>query len=214
MTKKPWPTRDVMEQIYENQLWGEGEAPFYSGEGSHLRDIIEPYIREVRIFLSTFETPISVADLGCGDFNVGSQLIDFASKYVGVDIVQSLIEHNKEVYKNATTSFQCLDLAKDKLPKADCALARQVLQHLSNKEIQEILNNLSQYRHLIITEHIPKGTYVPNLDIISGQGTRLKKRSGVDVLAPPFNFNSKFQKVLGVVDQGDSVIKTVVYELW
>ena len=35
--KKPWPTLDVMKQIYKENLWGESkeEDDFYSGDGSH-----------------------------------------------------------------------------------------------------------------------------------------------------------------------------------
>ena len=38
--KKPWPTRDVMNQIYEMNLWGGKEFDFYSGFGSYDSKII------------------------------------------------------------------------------------------------------------------------------------------------------------------------------
>jgi len=31
--KKPWPTKAVMQQIYEQHLWGGKDFDFYSGEG-------------------------------------------------------------------------------------------------------------------------------------------------------------------------------------
>ena len=77
------------------------------------------------------------------------------------------------------------------MPTGDCAILRQVLQHLSNKEIQNILDKLNNYKYVILTEHLPNEQFEPNIDIISGQGIRLKKKSGVDVLAPPFNFEVK-----------------------
>ena len=44
MKKTPWPTKAVMQQIYEQQLWGGNAFDYYSGEGSHKSEIIHPYI--------------------------------------------------------------------------------------------------------------------------------------------------------------------------
>ena len=43
--KKPWPTKAVMEQIYDRNLWGGSTNEFYSGFGSHLPEIIESVYR-------------------------------------------------------------------------------------------------------------------------------------------------------------------------
>ncbi len=185
--KKPWPTKAAMEQVYNMSLWGNNNARFYSGDGSHNPELVNPYLEAVTLFLNSFENPITVADLGCGDFNVGKHLIKHTKKYVAIDIVPDLITHNQEQFQADNLEFHCLDLAKDALPEADCALIRQVLQHVSNAEVQSILNKLSAYKYVIITEHIPKGEFEANIDIISGQGIRLKKHSGIDLLKPPFN---------------------------
>jgi len=91
-SKKPWPTRDAMMQIYEKNLWGEGESDFYSGIGSHHPELIKPYIEAVSSFLTSFKTPPMVCDLGCGDFNIGKELVKHTKKYIAVDIVEELIE--------------------------------------------------------------------------------------------------------------------------
>ena len=193
-SKTPWPTKAAMEQIYEKHLWGGKESKFYSGEGSHLDELVQPYIQVVKEFLTSFEQPISVCDLGCGDFNVGKELVKYTKNYIGVDIVERLIEYNKEKYTAENLEFQCLDIAADDLPVADCVMIRQVLQHLSNQEVQNILQKLSVYKYVIVTEHIPEGEFVPNIDIISGQGIRLKKRSGLNLLESPFNLKIKEEK--------------------
>ena len=109
--------------------------------------------------------------------------------------------------------FQCLDIAVDDLPFGDCAILRQVLQHLSNTEVQSIVDKLSQFKYVIITEHLPEGDFVPNKEIISGQGIRLKKQSGIDLLAPPFNFRVQEQKELLSValEDGMGVILTTLF---
>ena len=192
--KKPWPTKDAMEQVYEKKLWGSGKSNFYSGEGSHNPEIVNPYIREITSFLASFKSPLTVCDLGCGDFNVGKSLVKHNKKYVAVDIETRLIEYNKEKFKEKNLEFRRLDIAVDDLPSGDCALLRLVLQHLSNTEVQSVLHKLRDYKYVILTEHLPEGDFVPNKEIISGQGTRQKKKIGLDVLAPPFNTKVKEEK--------------------
>lgn len=214
--KKAWPTRDAMEQIYTMKLWGNNDSDFYSGIGSHHPEIVNPYIDVVSSYLETFESPPVICDLGCGDFNVGKNLVQYADKYIGVDIVEDLIEYNSRTFNHNNLDFQCLDIAADDLPVADIVILRQVLQHLSNDEIQAILSKLYNYRFLILTEHLPKGEFVPNKEIISGQGTRLKKQSGVNLLAPPFNFKVKGEKKLLTITSEDNkgVIETTLYKIY
>lgn len=214
--KKPWPTKAAMEQVYSQKLWGGEEADFFSGEGSHNPEIVEPYIKAVSAFLASFKSPLSVCDLGCGDFNVGSQLVKFTSNYQAVDIVPSLIERNKQKFQSDQLAFHCLDISVDDLPKADCALVRQVLQHLSNAEVERVVEKLINFKYIILTEHLPNADFEPNQDIISGQGIRLKKQSGIDLLAPPFNFKVKEEIELNSVwlPNGKGVIVTKQYRLF
>lgn len=214
--KTPWPTKAAMQQVYKMNLWGSNASEFYSGEGSHNPELVNPYIEAIVSFLKTLNIPISVCDLGCGDFNIGSKLFKYTSKYFAIDIVPELIDHNKSNFKAKNLSFSSLDIAKDDLPPADCALIRQVLQHLSNAEVQNILNKLQTYKYVIITEHIPTFDFIPNLDIISGQGIRLKKQSGLDVLKAPFNFKVTSQEELLTINlkDGKGKIVTTKYTLY
>lgn len=211
--KKPWPTKDAMEQVYEMNLWGGTESDFYSGAGSHDPEIVDPYIAVLTSFLTSFESPLVVCDLGCGDFNVGKELVQHTKKYVAVDIVSDLIARNKEKFKDENLEFRCLDISVDDLPSGDCVLLRQVLQHLSNDEVQRIVGKLADFKYVIVTEHLPEGDFVPNKELISGQGIRLKKQSGLNLVAPPFNFKVKEEKqVLSVVlNDGKGVIVTTLY---
>lgn len=213
--KKPWPTKMAMEQVYEQNLWGGLPGEFYSGDGSHDPEIVNPYISSVTEFLSAFDPPLVVCDLGCGDFNVGKQLAPFTQQYIGVDIVEDLIAFHQKNNSSENTSFQCLDIARDELPKADCAILRQVLQHLSNEEIKAVIDKLTSYKYIMLTEHLPEGDFKPNLDIISGQGIRLKKQSGVDLLKPPFSLKVKQAKELVSIPEknGKGVIRTYFYRL-
>ena len=193
---QPWPTKDAMAQVYEKNLWGGDQSEFYSGLGSHDAETVIPYLAVVADFLKAFECPPVVCDLGCGDFNIGKELLKYCKKYIAVDIVPELIAHNRKEFKADNLEFHALDIATDVLPSGDCAILRQVLQHLSNAEIRRVVERLYAFKYVILTEHLPEEDFEPNKDIISGQGIRLKKQSGVDLTASPFNFKVKEEKQL------------------
>ena len=214
--KKPWPTKDVMNQIYDRHLWGGNEFDFYSGVGSHDPKIIKPYLYVIIDFLKSHNNQLVVCDLGCGDFNIGKHLTTYTKKYKAIDIVENLIERNKTLYKADNLEFLCLDISKDELPPGDCIILRQVLQHLSNAEIQKVTKKLATYKYIILSEHIPVGTFIPNMDIISGQGIRIKQNSGVNIMESPFNLKIKGQKQLGehIFENSKGRILTTLYEMY
>ncbi len=215
-TKTPWPTKAAMTQIYEQHLWGGKTHDFYSGAGSHDLDITVPYVEAVKTFLNAHQPLLNVCDLGCGDFNIGRQLMVYSSHYTAIDIVEALINRNQLKYQAPHLEFRCLDIAKAPLPKADVIILRQVLQHLSNAEIQSIVSKLSNYKYIILTEHLPEADFLPNKDLISGQGIRLKHGSGVDLLDAPFNLKIKTKHVLHhhVLKNGKGCITTYLYDMF
>ena len=214
--KKPWPTKAAMAQIYENNLWGGNQSEFFSGDGSHNPELINPYLETLTSFLTAFKTPPVVCDLGCGDFNIGKELVKLSKKYIAIDIVPELIAHNKKTFKAENLEFHSLDIAEDNLPSGDLAILRQVLQHLSNAEIKGVVEKLYDFKYVILTEHLPEKDFVPNKDIISGQGIRLKKQSGVNLLAPPFNFKAEDEKQLLVIKSTKfkGVVVTTLYKVF
>ena len=202
-----------MAQIYENNLWGGNGSKYYSGLGSHHPETVNPYIAVVSDFLKDLETPQVVCDLGCGDFNVDKELVKYSKKYIAIDIVPELIAHHKKEFKADNLEFHALDIATDVLPSGECAILRQVLQHLSNAEIKRVVQKLYAFKHVILTEHLPEEDFEPNKDIISGQGIRLKKQSGVILSASPFNFKVKEEKhLLSAPSPGfEGVLVTTLY---
>jgi len=215
-TKKPWPAKDVMNQIYEMNLWGGNQFDFYSGIGSHDAKIIDPYLKVIIAFLESYNRSLIVCDLGCGDFNIGKHLTKYSKKYIAIDIVENLTKRNKNLYKDHNLEFYCLDIINDKLPSGDCIILRQVLQHLSNKDIEEVIKKITIYKYIILTEHIPLGNFVSNKDIISGQGIRLKQNSGVNILETPFNLKIKDQKQLEehILENNKGRILTTLFKVF
>jgi len=207
---------EVFTDIYLSQRWGGAEGEFCSGGGTRDERVVEPYLKAVIDWLNaTADGRARVVDLGCGDFTVGSRMIPHCESYVGVDVVKPLIEHHQRQHSRPTVRFEHLNIISDDLPAGDVCLVRQVLQHLSNEEICMILEKLRQYRHAIITEHLPEPSdFVrPNLDKAHGADIRLTANSGVYLEHPPFSVPGDAMKVLLEVPwEGNhgGVLRTVV----
>jgi hypothetical protein len=175
---------------------------------------VEPYVHNVLAFLTGLGHRPIVVEVGCGDFFVGNRLVEACERYVACDIVASLIERNRQHFDHPRLRFEVLDAVKDPLPSGDVLIVRQVLQHLSNADIAQIVPKLTAYRRLIITEHLP-GTkaFTPNLDKPTGFDTRLNRSSGVDLTAPPFGLAPASAAVLCEVPEQVGIVRTIVYTL-
>jgi SAM-dependent methyltransferase len=179
--------RETFTAIYRSHAWGSvPDRPFCSGDGSIRQDAVAPYIQLVRRFIEANHLR-RIVDLGCGDFSVGSQLLHPGLHYAGVDVVPDLIAYNRQRFGASNVEFFCRNIIEDELPHGDLCLVRQVLQHLSNKQILQVLRSLHRYRNVLVTEHIYTGPGLRhNRDKPQGPGTRLPKRSGVFLGSPPF----------------------------
>jgi hypothetical protein len=178
-------SRAVFSDVYRNGSWG-SDGPFCSGPGSRDPQIISGYVAAIATLC---QKPVRIVDLGCGDFAVGEKLLPLCQTYVGVDIVPELISHLRQSVTDARAQFECLDIVDAELPDGDLCLVRQVLQHLSNRQILRILPKLRKYPITLITEHVPSegSLAMKNRDKVHGLDIRLARGSGVFLDAPPFS---------------------------
>ena len=210
--------QEIFEEIYTNKIWGKSPNSgdvFYSGGGSHGAEVVSSYVKSVKKFLSSLKNKPVIIDIGCGDFNIGKNFLTQATQYVGCDVVPSLIDFNIKTHRHENLSFNHLDAVKDELPKGEVAIIRQVLQHLSNTQIQSILRKIAlNYDYLILTEHLPKKeNFVANVDIPVGHLIRANVNSGLDIEKSPFNFEAKSKKIIDEIPHSGGKIQTIVYEL-
>jgi len=141
--------KEKFSDIYENNVFG-GELS-RSGEGSdftqtavircELPQIIKDY--SVQSFL----------DAPCGDWYWMRETELGVEQYIGVDIVESMVEKNKEMYASSAHSFLCLNLASDPLPKVDMIFSRDCLVHLNFQDALKIIKNFknSGAKYLLTT---------------------------------------------------------------
>ena len=212
----------IFDSIYREGFWGTdkvGQAG--SGSGSHNQKIVQDYLDAVRSWLSRFDAPPSVVDLGCGDFHVGSRIAPLVRDYLACDVSGFVIERNREQWSGSNARFEVLDLAEDEIPRAQVGIVRQVLQHLGNAEIQSFVEHLNRnkpFEYLLISEHLPlEQGFKPNLPKKTGPGIRLFQRSGVVLTEPPFCLEALDLEVL--CEQREDaygvggVIRTIAYRL-
>lgn len=201
---------DAFSEVYRTKLWGAvDDGEFFSGEGS-TEFYAVPYSRVVTGLIREHHIR-TVLDLGCGDFRVGKRICsEVRVHYTGVDIVPDLIAYNKSHFGREGIDFRCANIIADELPDADLCLIRQVLQHLSNAQISQVLKKLAKYPYVLVTEDVFSGRGLrPNLDHIHGPDNRLHKRSGVFLDLPPYNLNT--QVVLEVpCTESNSIFRTVL----
>jgi SAM-dependent methyltransferase len=216
--------KDAFTRVYEAGYWGRSDEPgegYYSGHGSHMGYSVTPYVSAVCGFLQSFGEKPDVVDLGCGDFNIGSRIRPYCGKYVGVDVVEGLVKRNIEKYGNANVDFRAIDITNEDLPKGDVVFIRQVLQHLSNSEIEKVVAKLpTSYRFIVLTEHLPVDSFVPNQDKPRGFQVRLeleKAASGIVLTKPPFKLKvartTTLCEAFETLGDRKGVIRTILYEL-
>ncbi len=188
--------RKIFQETYKKNLWGkDANLQFYSGVGSRgvpAGTYIEKMVELLQHHAAELGRPLTVVDLGCGDFQIGSALVaslpDFT--YIGCDIVPELVAHNNKSYANARVSFRQIDIVSSPLPDGDVCLVRQVLQHLSNAEIMGVLPRL-KHKFVYVTEgHPVERTGADNPDKVTSADVRFDWRTGrgrgVELNLPPY----------------------------
>jgi 2-polyprenyl-3-methyl-5-hydroxy-6-metoxy-1,4-benzoquinol methylase len=168
--------RRVFTAIYEGRLWGAAET--VSGDGSTLessasfRDALPGLLAELGA--------ASLLDAGCGDFNWMKTVNLNGIQYIGVDVVEPLVTRNIELYASESRTFLIGDITSDPLRKADVALCRHCLIHLSNRQVCMALRNLKNIgvKYLLATTF---PVIVNNADIWPGSFRP------INLEIPPFN---------------------------
>ncbi len=210
--------RQIFQKVYKHNLWGsDGNSKYFSGVGSRgeAADIyVERMAELLKRHVAELGRPITIIDLGCGDFQVGRALVTKLPdlNYVGCDIVPELIAHNAKVYATAHVSFRRLDIVADPLPGGDVYLVRQVLQHLSNTEIMSFLQRVS-CKYLYVTEGHPVDRIGSvNPDKVTGPDVRFDWRTGrgrgVELDKPPYGLST--QEMFRVFSPNEVIITELV----
>ena len=118
-------TEQVFTSIFRRNGWGGDDSR--SGKGSSLR-FAEPLGKIIKEAIE-FTKAVTVLDAPCGDYKWMQGAEIPPENYVGVDIVEEMIEQLKEEHPDRT--WMQKDITKDELPKADLIVCRHCIVHLS-----------------------------------------------------------------------------------
>lgn len=133
--------KTIFNEIYEKNKWGSKES--VSGVGSTLKKT-----KEIRQFLPDILQEFnirSLLDAPCGDFNWMKEVdLSFLDAYYGGDIVQDLVDKCQASYEKGGRTFAYMDIATDELPQTDAILVRDLMIHLPNEKVKQVINNIKR----------------------------------------------------------------------
>jgi 2-polyprenyl-3-methyl-5-hydroxy-6-metoxy-1,4-benzoquinol methylase len=174
--------REVFRRKYEDPAsdWGG-----HSGAGSAAYFTVE-----YRSFISRFirmNNIRSVVDIGCGDWQF-SRFIDFdAARYLGLDVVPSVIEANRARYRNAQCDFDLMPEDLGDVPEGDLLLMKDVLQHLPETDIRQFIAHVFvKFKYCLLTNSYEHQRTSQNHDIVVG-GFRC-----LDLTAAPYHLRGTY----------------------
>jgi hypothetical protein len=128
--------KNVFTEIYLNNMWTSSES--VSGTGSENTNVLK-LKEELPILFKKYNIN-SIIDIPCGDFN-WMKTVDLGNiSYIGADIVDELIQSNKQKYNDI--DFRVLDITTNELPTVDLIFVRDCLGHLSNENVLKAIQNM------------------------------------------------------------------------
>jgi len=168
----------VFTEYYEDGEWVRGEGKSRSGPGSDLeytgsiRRALPELCRELKIR--------TLLDIPCGDLTWISKVDLPVERYIGADIVRSVVAENTATYGNAQRQFKQINIVTDTLPQADLVMVRDLFIHLNKRQIAASLENIRKSgAKWLLTTTYPKLNV--NSEIVPGQFRP------INLMLQPFN---------------------------
>ncbi|MFC8532445.1 hypothetical protein [Streptomyces sp. NPDC057249] len=198
--------------VYENNQWGRSPegARYYSDSPSELT---LPYREFLASFVRSHPEIRRIVDLACGDHKLASETDLGDTHYIGVDIYDRLIEHNRAQYADERHEFMVRDLVEDELPDGDLCVISMALYLMSFEHVAAVLGKLTRYRYVLITDgqaDIPAGER-RNIDKPTGKHTpRDLYGNGFYLELEPFNVDLEVVHEYGL--PSGELIRTVLLE--
>ncbi|MBL6991127.1 MAG: class I SAM-dependent methyltransferase [Bacteriovoracaceae bacterium] len=173
--------KDIFNFINQYNIWGAISSN--SGLGSELESTSIVRLNLPKL-LKELEAE-SMLDLPCGDFSWMKEINLPLKKYIGGDIVNSIISNLKVKYSgergNTLYDFKVLDIIQSKLPVVDVIFCRDCLVHFCYESVSCAISNLknSGSKYLVTTTFTSLSS---NVDIEDGDWRP------INLEMPPFNF--------------------------
>ena len=179
--------KKVFTSIYKSNHWvqtkdfSDTNSISVSGHGSNTNTVqYNELLKNMNNLINKFEIK-SILDVPCGDFLwIKKIILENNINYLGVDIVEELINKNIISYKSKNINFKCADILDFNTNKFyDLLLIRDLFLHIKNEDIIKILSNIK----LMNIKYIALNSYTNsfNEDVLIGEHRK------VNLLIEPFN---------------------------
>jgi len=185
--------KQVFTSIYKSNHWVQKDNTLaknsisVSGHGSNINT--KQFFELKKIFSKIINDKQinSVLDMPCGDFLWFHEIIkDKNIRYVGIDIVEELIQANNVKYQNNNFGFINDDIVNfNTSDKFDLILIRDLFIHIQNSDIIQIIKNIQKmnFSYVALNSYNNK----VNHDVIVG------KHRKVNLLVEPFNLGKPLE---------------------
>jgi hypothetical protein len=195
--------KDKFTEVYDKNIFG--GCVSRSGEGSNL----------IQTAIVRRKLPVLVQELGiktfldapCGDWYWMKEVDLPVERYIGLDIVETLVVKNQQFFGSDKVSFQCVNLADGELPKADLVFSRDCLVHLSFADSLRIIANFKRTgaKYLLATTFSDR---TRNEDLGDGFWRPLNMQLA------PFNFPQPVRLINEGCTEGDNLFRDKCLGLW
>ncbi len=148
---------EIFSRIYRERAWnGDGIESSLSGPGSS-KQASHFYVTEVMKFIREHDIR-SVVDIGHGDWFMWPPDAFKDVKYFGIDVADGISNQATINFGCENIIFQEADVTEPyfKIPVSDLVLIKDVLGHLTIRDIEIILSKLFFHKYVIICEGYKK----------------------------------------------------------
>ena len=172
--------------------------------------LVYPYLTVLKQLRERIKKENAIwVDIGCGSFTSVYPFVPWntlTDKYIGVDCLSDKIVENQLNVHIPSVSFLKLDATLEPLPKGDICMIRNVFQYLCFIHIGSILQQLSNYSIVIITDIQPDGC-VSKFNKDKPTDT-YRRQTGLWLEEAPFNYT--IENVLSLNYEKNTIIRSVV----
>lgn len=195
--------KSVFTRIYERNEWNDSESA--SGTGSN-KEQTQALVEILPQLFKKYDIH-SIIDAPCGDFNWFQSIDIPLASYLGIDIVNELIESNNKNYSNIGRKFLCKNITEDNIPQADLIICRDCFVHLPYKDIFKAIGQFKKSQSTyILTTTFPSSKQNYNIIVGEWRPINLEKE--------PFSFPSPIEIINENCTEGNGSFSDKSLGLW
>ena len=183
--------KTVFTSIFKSKHWAHGDLPdeyiSVSGHGSNINSEQSNNLIYSLVEFIKKNNINSILDMPCGDFLWMNKLLKQIEirNYLGLDIVEEIIDQNIKLYENEHIKFKSCDIVDFETSEDfDLVLMRDFFIHTNNEDIKRILMNIKKMNIKYFA--FENYSVSKNVDVVPG------KHRKINLKLDPFNLMEPF----------------------